>query len=298
MVRLEELEALDLLVWLQSGNTAAAVSGTNQSTICRRAHRALDCFQAELRRHSGAWQVLTPLAPLLDLQRQIHQHWRFKVGRRLRLNAPAWSRAALGGCSLPGWITTPEDGPLVCENPLELLRAQVIDACLLTPTQLAGQPQADLALFDLYDSRVDLHLIGGGEPETPASISPQAAQDLLIHSRLQLQPFLPSSCCLSSHQRFEQLRRDLGLDRSDTLAVRRRGGDASPRLAFLTPLMARGLGELRPLPLPLEWPYRESLAVLRSSADRPAVQALVETLQHQLPRRLQQLVPGGAAAIR
>lgn len=297
MLRLEELEALDLQVWLQSGATAASVAGTNQSTVCRRSRRALDSFHAELQRDREVWQVQTPLAQLLDLQRQIHQQWRFRAGRGLRLSAPAWSRAALRACSLPGWIITPEDGPLVCENPLELLRAHVIDACLLTPTQLAGQPQADLALFDLYDSHIDLHLIAAGEPETPAAISSQAARDLLIHSRLQLLPFLPSSCCLSSRQRLQQLRRELGLDAGDTGAAPQPGAAAPPRLVFLTPVMARGLAVLRPLPLPLEWPYRESLAVLRSSAEQPAVQALVENLQGELPRTLQKLVPGGAVPI-
>lgn len=296
MLRLEELEALDLLVWLQSGVTAAAVAGTNQSTISRRAKRALDSFRAELVRDRLAWSIETPLAPLLDLQRQIHQQWRFKSRRFLRLNAPAWSRAALRALPLPGWILNPEDGPLVCENPLELLRAHVIEACLVTPTQLAGGQHRDLALFDLYGTHIALHRVAA-EPETEAPITPYAAQNLLVHGRLNLPPFLPGSCCASSHQRFAQLRRELGLAGNGSAAEPRRRSEAPPQLVFLTPVMARGLDALRPLPLSLEWPYRESLAVLRSNADQPAVQALVERLQSQLSRMLQNLVPGGIAAI-
>ncbi len=297
MLRIEELEALDLLLWLQSGVTAAEVAGTNQSTICRRAKRALDTFQAELMRERVTWRVETPLAPLLDLQRQIHQQWRFKTGRSLRLNVPSWSRPLLKGCALPGWIISPEGGPLVCENPLALLRGHVIEACLLTPTQLAEGPQADLAVVDLYGSRIDLRLIAGAESCSQAMDSPQAAQDLLAHGCLQLLPFLPSSCRASSRQRLETLRHELGVACRDIAAAPWRQSAAAAQLAFLTPVMAHGLSALRPLPLHLDWPYRESLVVLRSTVDEPAVQVLLESLQRQLPSTLQALVPGETTAL-
>lgn len=297
MLRLEELEALDLMLWLQSGVTAAAVVGTTQSTICRRAQRAMAGFQAELQRDKRGWCVQTPLAPLLELQRQIHQQWRFKACSRLRLDGPAWSRDALRACLPPGWITTPADGPPVCEQPLELLRSHVIDACLVTPTQLAAQPRHDLALVDLYSSRIDLRLVAASEPETSALDSVQAAQELLLHGRLALPPFLPDSCRDSCRVRFEQLRCDLGLADGPAAAASSRPQAPAPQLAFLTPLMARGLPVQQPLPLPLEWPYRETLVVLRSAAEQPMVQVLVEILRRELPGALQKLVPGGAAPI-
>ena len=298
MLRIEELDALDLLIWLQSAVTAAAVAGTNQSTIGRRARRALATFKAELVVDKGTRLLETPLGPLLDLQRRIHQLSRFKTSRSLRLEVPLWSRPALRTCLPPGWIPTPEEGPRVCDNPLELLRAHVIDACLLTPTQLAGAPPTDLAVFDLYSSRIDLHLLADGDAWSQALESPLGAQELLEHGRLQMLSFLPSSCRISSNQRMKQLRAELGLPCAATGAVPPPQFAGSAPLAFLTPLMALGLGALRPLSLPLEWPYRESLVVLRSNVEQPAVQVLVETLQRQLPGTLQRLVPGGTAALR
>jgi len=297
MLRIEELEALDLVVWLRSSTAAAALAGTNQSTISRRARRALELFQAELRRDRQAWRVQTPLAAVLHLQRQVHQQWRLRSGRGLRLQVPPWSRAAVRSCLLPGWEITPADGPQRCETPLELLRDHVIEACLLTPTQLAGQPMDDLVLFDLYGSRIDLHLVASAGPQDPAEHSPQAAAALLLQGRLQPLPFLPGSCTLSSQQRFAQLRRELDPPADGSAEGAWRLPIEAPQLAFLTPVMAAGLAGLRPLPLPLEWPYRESLVMLRSVADQPALQALVERLSCELPPTLQRLVPGGVAAI-
>ena len=288
MVRLEELEALDLLLWLQNSFTAAAVSGTNQSTICRRAQRVLHTFTGRLLRQKSGWRVESPLLPLLDLQRQIHQQVRLRQGQGLRLNVPHWSRQLVQRCTLPGWILNPEQGPLVCEQPLELLRSHVLDACLVTPTQLARRHAEDLVVFDLYASRIDLHLLGGGGDGGGAQqASPAAALDLLPQSRLELMPFLPSSCCESSRQRFEQLRRQFGPGSEDAAAL-----EPSPlaRVAFLTPVMALALQQRRPLSLQLDWPYRESLAVLRSQADQPAIQALLEQLRTGVPRALDALL--------
>lgn len=291
MVRLEELEALDLLLWLQNGITAASVVGTNQSTICRRAQRVLTTFAARLHRDKSDWWIETPLFGLLDLQRQIHQQVRFRRRSALRLNVPFWSRSLVDRCSLSGWLRNPEQGPLVCEQPLELLRRHVIDAALVTPTQVAQQPSDDLLLFDLYRTRIDLHLLAGAAWEGVPDPSPEAATDLLRRSRLKLMPFLPASCCASSRLRYEELCGQLGLPALEP--GRDSSADPGPLapVAFLTPVMALGLDRQRPMTLDLEWPYHEYLAVLRSQADQPAIQSLVEQLRSGMPRALRQLVP-------
>jgi len=294
MVRLEELEALDLMLWLQNGCIAAEVAGTNQSTICRRARRAMDTFAVRLLRRKDAWQVSSPMAPLLNLQRQVHQQWRLRTHQGLRLNVPYWSRQPLRHAPLSGWIINPENGPLVCENPLKLLRAHVIDACLITPTQLAQDACSDLALFELYRTWIDLHVfVSEAEDQHCWDSRPQ---DLLAHGRLDPLPFLPSSCRLSSLQRFETLRRELHLPVCDSLQGPEPSSASAPRLAFLTPVMAYGRADLRPLQLQLNWPYRECLAVLRSNADQPPIQALTEQLGAGLPQLLTSLVPGGLRA--
>jgi hypothetical protein len=292
MVKLEDLEALDLLIWLQNGITAAALVGTNQSTISRRSKRVLTTFAARLHRQQGTWRIDSPMHGLLDLQRQIHQQVRFRRHRALRLNVPSWSRSLVARCGPGGWLLNPEQGPLVCEQALDLLRGHVIDAALLTPTQLALQPRDDLEVFDLYDTRIDLHHLGSVPREGRQDPSREEAIDLLGCSRLELLPFLPASCCDSSRLRFEQLRSQLGLPTAEPPGVVANGDSAllAP-VAFLTPVMALGVAHQRPLTLELDWPYRESLAVLRCQADQPAIQSLVEKLRAGMPRTVSQLVP-------
>ncbi|MFM7311909.1 MAG: hypothetical protein ACKO0M_01870 [Cyanobium sp.] len=287
MVRLEELEALDLVLWLQHGATAAFLVGTNQSTISRRSQRVLTTFQGRLLRGRHGWKVKSPLLSLLDLQRQIHQLVRLRRRSGLRLNVPFWSRRLVQGPAPEGWLINPEQGPLVCEQPLELLRSHVIDACLVTPTQLEDRETADLVLFDLYSTRIDLHLLTGRADPSPDPSS-EAALDLLHGGRLELPPFLPSSCCASSRRRFEEIRSRFALADSEPGG---REGSPLPSLAFLTPVMAMALDGPRPqrLPLQLDWPYRETLAVLREHADLPAIQLLADHLRVGLTQAVRAL---------
>ncbi len=50
MVSVEQLEALDLLLWDRSGNSASAHSLCNQSSISRRVRSALKAFDLKLGR--------------------------------------------------------------------------------------------------------------------------------------------------------------------------------------------------------------------------------------------------------
>lgn len=281
MVTLQELEALDLMLWLRSGNTVAALVGANQSSISRRSQRALQRFQARLRRHGPGWSIQTRFHVLLDLERRLHQQFRLHRQQGLRLNVPRWSQPPLRDCLLPGWVVNPEHGPLRCDNPLELLRSHVIDACLVTPTQI-DPSQQDLALFEIYSTDIDLYEIGAAAGEGSRGARPTRAADILGLGRLQPPDFLPTSCHVSSLDRFQGLCAQHGLPTPSS------AGDSSfrPSLAFLTPLMASRLERPRWLSLEIGWPYRESLAVLRSNAEEPAVQLLLECLRSAFDRAL------------
>lgn len=290
MVTLQELEALDLMLWLRSGNTVAALIGANQSSISRRSQRALKRFQARLRRKGEEWSIQTRLDLLLDLERRLHQQFRLHRQQGLRLNVPHWSQPPLRDCVLPGWVVNPENGPLLCDNPLDLLRSHVIDACLITPTQIGAPPQ-DLALFEIYSTAIDLYEIatpdaegGGGDH----GARPTRALDILEWGRLRPPDFLPTTCRGSSLARFEGLCGQYGLPAPSSVP------DSSRQrsLAFLTPAMASRLEQPRWLSLEIAWPYRESLAVLRANAEEPAVQLLLECLRSAFHRA----VPLHAAA--
>lgn len=287
MVTVQELEALELMLWLRNGNLVASLVGVNQSSISRRCHRALARFQARLRREPHCWSVDTSIPVVLDLERRLHQQLRLHLQQRLRLNVPHWTQPLLRGCSLPGWICNPEDGPLVCDNPLALLRDRVIDACLLTPTQI-GSSQDDLLFFELYHTEIDLYEIAS-PPAADSPGLPSQMLDILSQGQLRLVEFLPTTCRRSSLERFRALCAQFDLPEASSFT------DSSQlrSLAFLTPPMAGRLQSPRWLPLEIAWPYRESLAVLRSNAEEPAVQQLLECLRSSLPAAVQQQAAAG-----
>ena len=277
MVSIENLEALDLLIWLQNGNTVGQLVGTNQSTISRRVQRVLSVFEARLQRRAEGLELVCQLDSLLDLQRLIHQHYRLVQQQRLRLNAPHWSLPSLRSSLPGGWLLNPGLGERPSDTPLQLLRDHVIDACLVTPTQVQHTGGDDIVLFDLYDSRIDLY---GLPPRQGCDLRCPDLGDptrLLATSRLELLPFLPSSCRHHSRLRFEALLQEQGLQEE-----RHRRGSPAVAVAFLTPLMAARVNAAQPLNLKVEWPYQESLAVLRCHADQPAIGALLARIRRSL----------------
>lgn len=191
MVSLDQLAALDLVIWLGTTQRAALLAHTNQSTISRRSRITLEQFELRLGRHSDGWR-LRGTTDLLALERQLHQRARLQGRLPLRLQVPYWTRRCLPPLP-PGWTVNPAVPDLVCEDPVGLLRQRVIDACLVTPTQMPARCD-DLVVCDLYRRPIELTLFPTGRPA--ADRAP---------AQLSLMPFLPRSCRLRSAQWFEAL---------------------------------------------------------------------------------------------
>lgn len=269
MVNLDHLAALDLLLWLGTTERAATLACTSQSTISRRSRIALQAFDLRLGRNSdGLWPQGD--TSLLALERQVHQRARFQGRQLLRLQVPQWSRDGVLRHLPQGWCTNPALPGLVCDDPVALLRARVIDACLLTPTQVPAAAD-DLLLLDVLRRPIELAVLdaAAGEP----SRSPAGG----LH--LDLLPFLPRSCRVRSQEWFA------ALSVSVSEAVWSRAPESSSqardgmRVAFLTPEM-RAL-EDRPwtvVDAMPPYPYVERLAVLADNAGVPALQQLQERL--------------------
>ena len=278
MVTQEQLAALDLLIWLRTTERAAELAFSDQSTICRRSRVVLDRFDLRLQRSRGVVTAGGDVQ-LLDLERQVHQQGRFRGLQPLRLHVPYWTRRDMLTELPEGWCSNPALNTLVCEDPVTLLREHILDACLVTPTQLPAC-QDDLVLLDLYRRPIELTLF----PKTDAS--PQALRDRFWWQQesgrlnLRLMPFLPDSCRQRSRHWFELLASG---DRSSAASGRR--FEPSPHageslmVAFLTPEMR----EAQELPWQVEdsvepYPYVERLAVLSDHASEPAVLRLQDHL--------------------
>lgn len=183
MVTPDALDALDFLVWLNSGYRAAELCGCHQSSISRRAQEAADVFGVTLIRDRAGWE-LEGSTVLLDLEREVHQLHRLLRGSELRLElAPelvgflpqladsAWI-AVLAETAQPehswslverrvidGWLTDHHpavidwrDGVVACP-----LRGGMADGgVLVVRRELAGHP-----VFD----RLQAVLCGNGQDE-------------------------------------------------------------------------------------------------------------------------------------
>lgn len=274
MVSLEHLAALDLLLWLRSTERAAVVAGTNQSTISRRSRSALESFAVTIRRDADAW--IDSGDPLLQLERQIHQRVRLMGRQPLRLEAPYWSRRRALSSLPEDWCGNPAGAAWVCDNPLDLLRARIIDACVLTPTQMPPHGD-DLVVIDLHRSPIELTLF----PRRRFADLSGGWRRLQERGALQLRllPFLPRSCRRRTEEWFAQLAGAAGQSargcRSGT-----RQGNTDLSVAFLTPEMRAA----QELPWQVDdsiapFPYVERLVVLADLAAEPAVLRLQEHLQ-------------------
>jgi hypothetical protein len=280
VVEQEHLEALDFMLWMSGSHRAASITYTNQSTVIRRAHAVLSIFGGEIQRSSGGWCV-RGANDLLRMERCVHQRFRLRGSRPLRLHAPGWSSPAEWRQSPGPWLVNPSLECHACENPLELLRERIIDACLVTPTQIgqiSPERAAELVMVPIYHSVIDFlvwpwqgPVPDAGQP-TPQRVFPSISASLSLH----LFPILPRSCRSSSQTWFEQL-----ADLDPELLCRTGGSErATYRAAFLTPEMRRAL-RLRP-PFAVDSysarPYTETLVFLAEYANEPPMHQLLDAL--------------------
>ena len=154
MVTIEQLEALDMLLWQRSGAAAAASCHCDQSSISRRVDAALKVFGLSIKRDHE--YLLRGDKRLLFSQRYVHQQARF-IGFSnlpLRIEATHYIRNFLANPSLPGWVLGP------CHHRgykalLSMLDDRIIDAWITS--DLLDLPEtSDYTLFRLWDWPGDL----------------------------------------------------------------------------------------------------------------------------------------------
>lgn len=194
MITLEQLEALDLLLWSRSGEEAAALAFCNQSSVSRRVASVLNTFGLKLKR--GHELRLQGDLRLLRLQRLVHQQARFFGHRPLRLEATHYVRQQLETPPIDGWVLGP------CHHRgygtlLSLLQERIVDAWISSdlqdlpdspeftviplwewPGELVVHPQHPLA-FERRLSRSDLDRF----PSLilPAELYPELAR--VVHAK-------------------------------------------------------------------------------------------------------------------
>lgn len=288
MVTLEELSALDLLVWHRNGKRAAGISGCNQSTISRRLSRALEAFQLTMRRRRGEWELEGPML-LLQMERQLHQLARLLGQEPLRIEISPYVAPFLVRPEPPGWILGTLDHFGVAQ-PLRLLQDRVIDAWVCDMAlELEPEELPELRVLPLYRQPV---LLAADREHPLARIDGLDLKDFARFPSLRLpEGALP---------RIEARLAALGFGDVPVQLRRYDPGDWEGRtadgvtLAYTTPfnrLLHPGLVPLRAAPL---FQSGGTLLCRRDVADHGAIEQLYalfcSRLHHWLPR-LEQLEP-------
>lgn len=161
MVSIEQLEALDLLLWYRSSISASEYGQCNQSSISRRVQSVLSTFDLRLRRTYE--YRLHGDQSLLRAQRYVHQLARFRGAsqRPLRLEATDYICHHLNEPVVPGWLLGP------ChhrghETLLSMLQERIIDAWITSDLQdLPESPE--FTVVHLWDWPGDL-IVNQGHP--------------------------------------------------------------------------------------------------------------------------------------
>ena len=277
MIGVEELDALDLTIWLGRGRDAASRLSCNQSTISRRCQQCLDVFCLSLERGADGWPELDP-SDLLQLERHVHQLHRLRSGRQLRLDASLLAAPLLQEGVPRGWLAGTLAG-LGWKRPMQLLKARILDAWI---TAMGQELQADLSPW--------VHCI----PllNTPLQLACNRNHPLLNEAGLQFKDVAHLPRLAPSRGSYPCTERLLGPWRQTTpplkleASQRRRWPDAEPCrqqgvLHYGTRFSLAQHPLLKALPLDLSVQTELTLVIRRDISDQPALLALAELLQQR-----------------
>jgi len=94
LVSLDQLEALDYLIWTGSGESAGKQLNRSQPTVSRHASECSRAFGVRLRKTDKCWDT-EGNSYLLDLERSVHQLCRLQGRRKLRIEINPWDQELL-----------------------------------------------------------------------------------------------------------------------------------------------------------------------------------------------------------
>lgn len=275
MVTIELLSALDALIWLRTGERAAALLNCTQSTVSRGSRRCLQTFDLQLEKHGGEWELLGD-PTLINLERRLHQLWRWRQGSGLRVDAQHWSGHWLQD-SLPApWIRGTASY-FEYQRPLDLLRDGVIDAWICSAPDYPRHP--DLKAICFVSTPIQLVV----KPNHPLL----ARGGALCFDDLADYPVLPLPD--GAFPRFQRMLEQLGLwscPQRNARLRRARWFGRQPLedliLMFETPLrQAAGVHDAshaQPLPLHLPVVVGEVVMVRKEFGRSPHLRALLDAL--------------------
>jgi DNA-binding transcriptional LysR family regulator len=264
VVSLEALDCLDTLLWLRTGSEASRRLGVSQPSISRNVRQASSALGVTLSKLDGEWVVLGD-PTLLNLERGLHQEYRWRQDMPLRLEAQYYSGPLFCEPAPDGWLPGRFDF-LEIHTPLHHLRSGVIDAWIGSDPDVPDGDDPQLTCFHL--TRMPTHLVVADGHPLVALGDGVSLDDVRHYPSLAL-PDNAFPKLQRALQRLGLWNLPMHINRYDRQRWEGKVS-ASPVVGYAT-VFTLGLYEPRPvvLPLPLDLEVGDSLVVKRSYAQHP-----------------------------
>jgi hypothetical protein len=270
MIEIERLRIADFYAWLGCQNAAAAELGCNQSTVSRRAREAASLADATSR---------IDQADFLQLERQVHQCWRFSRGCDLRLHAYRWTNHLLRARLPEPWRLNPIEVSVTPSSPLQLLEDHVIDALLAPWPVVAELDPQRFALVPVYFTPLVLLTSSAAPLALERGLSHRDIASLSTLGRLEFVPQVAADC---SHHLDQQMFGTSPSGPSQGGSAARIQDGARPQRYWGTPLTPLIRPDLTSLPYATPVTYSEFLVCLREWQDHAEIDHLLSAVRRLL----------------
>lgn len=262
MLDFESLAIADAYEWLGAGSCAGEYLSVSQSTVSRN-RKQFKALSNQLEK--------ADCLDLLNMERLIHQRWRFQQGGNLRLHVFLWINDLLAQQVLEGWKVNPASVSRTKQAVLDLLEQRIIDAACAPYPLIASADKEIFAITPLYRSRLQVFADSESLLVSEKGLRPDDISLLTTPAHL---PFVPTEAVQCS----TQIDAMLFTPSSRTNLV---PAECSYRYwgMPLTPLI---VPNLQALDYDTSMPYEEYLVVRKEWAGHHQVSALRQCLVNSL----------------
>lgn len=147
VVPIEDLVCLDFLIWLRTGENAAIRLNVSQSHVSRCASSVSRVFGVNLVKIASEWKLIGDQG-VLNLERRLHQEYRWTSDQPLRIEAQYYSGPLFCNPVPDRWIVGNFDYVEI-HSPLRHLKTGVIDAWIGCYPDVPQDNDPDLSVFHL-----------------------------------------------------------------------------------------------------------------------------------------------------
>jgi len=265
VLEVESLRIADAYEWLGTGKRAGASLFVSQSTVSR-SIKQFRSLSDQLKQCN--------CMELLEMERAIHQKWRFHQGEDLRIHAFRWTNHLIAKFSIAPWRLNPGEVSVTQKPSLELLERRVIDAACAPYPLIATADKGIFACLPLYRSCLQVMT---NKNFGFAHEKGLYSGDIAAKTELATLPFVPPEATHCSVQ-LDAIFFDTGESNKTTIRT--------PGRYWGTPLTPLVIPGLSPLDYRTSIPYEEYLVVRKEWVGHPHISALHQTINQSMQRAL------------